>query len=476
MRNNTEKLSKWKEKAKRRSRENAYLRRRLQSSRESRDAWKRKYQSVRSRENHASCSCCLGSSLRLSGSDQKARGHSYSVAMIYLCLWLRLTSHCSLRACCSILELNNALFGSQEQVPHYSTIRYWEHKLGYWQSELRSYDKSSWTLIIDESRSIGGQSVLLILGLPSDYGFERALGFCDVEVFGVKIKSSWKGDQIAHVLNQLTKRGIEIREVVSDGANNLKKAFRLAQIHRIEDCSHAMAKIIEKQYRKDANFITFTAKCTYFKKQILMRKDAHYIPPAQKTKSRFLNLFPLVEWAINMLTHYDHGHFKTQKALWDKLKWLSSLRTWLEQLYQILLQLNSILDILKREGLSEQSAKECRDILQEMDHKWFTLAIEQYLTQNLQMVPKGQTRLCCSDIIESFFGKFKHQMAKNTHQAITQSALNIANYTRKFDQNMIQIAFESVSCKKIIQWKNRNLPENLAAKRKKLKHILCTFL
>ena len=74
---------------------------------------------------------------------------------------------------------------------------------------------------------------------------------------------------------------------------------------------------------------------------------------------------------------------------------------------------------------------------------------------------------CCSDIIESFLGKYKEQLADNPHVGIASQCLEIPLYTKSQNQILrhLQEAIKTISIKKIKQWKQENISENKQVKR-----------
>ena len=57
---------------------------------------------------------------------------------------------------------------------------------------------------------------------------------------------------------------------------------------------------------------------------------------------------------------------------------------------------------------------------------------------------------CCSDIIESTFGKFKQKIADNTPFGLTEFALTIANFRKDFSKDEIRLALETIKLKKVV--------------------------
>ena len=90
------------------------------------------------------------------------------------------------------------------------------------------------------------------------------------------------------------------------------------------------------------------------------------------------------------------------------------------------------------------------------------------MERNLGKELPYQTRICCSDLIESFFGKYKHQIQKGAIGGITESVLSIANYPKLPEKEYIKEAFERTKIKDILNWRDKNGKETIGRKRKKL--------
>ncbi len=75
--------------------------------------------------------------------------------------------------------------------------------------------------------------------------------------------------------------------------------------------------------------------------------------------------------------------------------------------------------------------------------------------------------LCCSDVIESTFGKYKNELSKNPMCAITDLVLIIPAFTANLTTEWINEAIDSSTIKDIQQWSKENLCASLLSKRKK---------
>lgn len=467
-----DKLANWKEKAKARRKENAYLRRRVSTLRMSRDRWKAKHKSVKQSSSVASsCSCCLPSSAERAC----PRGHLYPVFLIVLCLSLRQQSSASYRSICKILVQFNLQFSLSLPLPCANSIRNWEHKLGYYQLSEPDFGTEKYVLIVDESMSIGGESILLILGVDlSKYTYSRALNFTDVKVLSMSLKPSWKGEQIQQEIETLQQAGLQISYVVSDGGRNLCKCFANLELIRVEDCTHALGKLLEKRYKDDPLFDSFAKAATRFKQQVCMGTYSAFRPPTQRRKGRFLNLLPLTKWAIKTLSYLDQGQLEHLPELRTKLDWLLSYRTLIEEIAPSVALVNEVFAILKNQGLTPHSAKQCRELITKTKAQSptsITEGIDTYLRTNLDKLPDQQRILCCSDIIESYFGRFKKQLKQATNTHMTRACLSIPNYATTIEEKIVKQAMENVAVRTLDKWQETYCKQH---QKKQIKNLMNT--
>ena len=85
----------------------------------------------------------------------------------------------------------------------------------------------------------------------------------------------------------------------------------------------------------------------------------------------------------------------------------------------------------------------------------FTENIFKYLENLLQKsLDLGEKSiLCSSDIIESFFGKFKQKITPNCPRKLTEFMFTIANFSGNFSEDELQKALENVKMKDLKKYK-----------------------
>lgn len=292
------KIQLWREKAKIRSKEIGRLNKRLKEVKQSRQNWKEKYMWERAARLEL-----VGQIDKRSKQQSKERisRHTYSSQTVELCLRFRHLAGCSYRSCVQLLYLFQMYFDIECRCPSASSIRNWNIKMGLHQVEqwhVQSIETSEWGLIIDESISMGGQKLLVILGVNlQTHSFDHPLCMQDIHIFAIRPSDSWKGPAIKQVIEELKSKGLRIAYCCSDNGNNLRKALKMSNIIHIEDCTHALGKVLERRYKNEEMFIQLSKQSALFKRQEHLSQYAAFVPPVQRSKARFMNLFPLIKWA-----------------------------------------------------------------------------------------------------------------------------------------------------------------------------------
>lgn len=464
------KLHRWKEKAKERRKKIEALKKRVKEIIASRDNWKHKYQCLQKEYNKL---------LKAEGAKQlnhtQVKHHTYSAEEISLYANLYYLGGCSYRGCIKVIQVL-LLSGILEfRQPSPSSIRNWIIKLGYDKVHERSsiskecsHSESDWVLILDESISVGSEKILLLLGVDvGKYKFGQPLNMSQVQVLSIRIKRSWKADEIFPVLEEIESRGYKFKNACSDNGNNLCKALKKKEILQIEDCGHYFGNILERRYKKHEIYLEFSKMRGLFRKQNLLSQYAVFLPPQQRSKGRFMNLWPICKWAYELLeiAKEPKKNGIDEDAL-AKIEWILDFEDLIRQLYKEQELINQLNKILKHNGLSKKSIKTCKSILKKsgLEEK-FTSQFEAYLDNNYQKMGGKGVWLCSSDIIESMFGTFKNRLAKNSAGGLTEGCLSIANYGKYFQPKDVIAPMENTKTIDILKWREENLPISMLRKR-----------
>ena len=459
------KLNSWKEKAKERRHKNESFKKRIRELTKSRDNWKEKYKIAKLEKDSLKKELAKKNTT----TTHKIKRHSYTSEEISFCVNLKEVGGCSYRSCLKVLELLLLLGILEFRKPSASSIRNWCIKLGYHKVHQKCKSPTSdWVLIVDESVSVGSEKILLLIGVNlSDYQFDGPLKMQQVEVLAIRIKRSWKAEEISEVVEQVLQRDYRFKYACSDNGNNLRKTLKMNNIIHIEDCGHCFGKILEKRYKKEDVYQEFSSKKSLFKKQNLLSQYAVFLPPQQRTKGRFMNLWSTCKWAKKLVSIAKAmADETTKKDTYEKIKWILDFEDFIDQLHKEQQLINRLNEILKTGGLSEKSIKTCEEAIQESGLKEnFTKELQGYLERNFEKIQRQGRVICSSDIIESIFGKFKNHLSKNAMSGLTEGSLTIANYGKLTTPKSIQQPMEETRIVDILKWREENLPISMLRKK-----------
>jgi hypothetical protein len=355
--------------------------------------------------------------------------------------------------------------------PSFSTAKLWVEKIGYAKLNSVKEKAGDWVLILDESIGIGQERVLVVLGIRrSKIDFARPLRLQDMEPLLVKSRERWAGGDISKELNIIKEKLGTVIYAVTDGGSSLKSGLRGAGIERVYDITHASAIFIGKIYRNDTGFKDFTHRSGQMRYKLCCSKHAHLIPPNQRSKSRFLNIDILCNWAIKALVAYGSNRTSQEEKL--QLQWLKDMEPFILEMNLIISKAQQISTVLKNEGLSKKTKKKCLSYLKKCNSGkllQFKRSMIVYLKENSSQITKYKEKiLCCSDVIESTFGKYKNELSKNPMCGITDLVLIIPAFTANLTKEWVSGAIDSCTVRDIQKWNKENLCPSLLTKRKGL--------
>lgn len=361
----------------------------------------------------------------------------------------------------------------RRSTPSFSTAMLWVKKLGYSQLHVPKEKANDWVTVVDESIGIGQEKVLVVLGIRrSKIDFTRPLKLGDMVPVLVKSRESWKGNDVAHELEGVKKQLGTVIYAVTDAGSTLKCGLKKADIPHVYDITHAIAIALEKLYKKDVYFKEYTAEAGQMRYKLCCSKNAHLIPPNQRSKSRFLNIDILSKWGIKVLRALGRNEITAEER--DQLQWVQEKGAFIVEMDILISVVEEISILLKNNGLNRATKTKCISILRKCKSgklKLFRQFILDYLEENMKVKSKrSETILCCSDIIETTFGKYKNELGKNPMSGITDLVLIIPAFTSTLSADGVNAAIDSCSVKDIEEWKRNNLCNSLLSKRKAVYH------
>lgn len=413
--------------------------------------------------------------LRKIAEPEKVFNHSYPAQMMVLAVYIVVHAGGSLRCAAK----SAAFFAQMMGWPSYgkpspTTIRNWVLRCGYYALEYTRDLQGDYVVIIDESIQIGKEKLLLMLGVKVDAGQCYSAPLCglDAEVLGMEVQNSWTGPFIARFIQDNLSRypGLKLKYAVSDQGTSLLAAMRSLSLPRASDCSHVMMNAVKDIFGQDEALSELSASIGQLRRRLMLSDWGGLLPPTLRDKDRFLRIFTIVEWANRMdgywarLPAVARRHIAFYRKAWPLLRRLRQVRE--------LIAIASA--ILKTAGLSEHSFQRWQQSAAQYlsaqkvatkQAKAFVAKIDAYFAAHAGLYKERSQIICCSDIIESTFSRYKN---KGGMKAISADVLSVALYNREITSGFVRSALTSVSCLDVEEWQEDNVCHNRYGLRKSM--------
>ena len=399
-------------------------------------------------------------------SEDKPKYHSYPTWIMRTAIILQVSQGLSYRQVQEVLRTILCIMCLTMSVPCPNTIRQWVQK--YSKNELKKGEENeeSKILVIDESIGMGQEKAFLILGVDAEDWAEnpRSLKHEDTKVTGLQSKKSWKGPQIAATIKRV--RGT-VKYIVSDNGSVLKKACELADIVRVPDCTHYMGNLLKKHSTQSKSVQTLFTKMSKIRQQWGQTEYAPLITPNMRTKSKFLNMYAIVDWVKIILANWDNLDEKHQ----TKVSFLKEDEVCLQELICLVNTIKDLSELFKNKGITEQTCTEIQAIFAKKCTNYAALEklkidIIDYVEKIRASLPNESCILCCSDVIESYFGKYKNRNEKKASQGITQDILVASLFGADFCVDELKEAMESTSWADVNAWSKENLVPSMGEEKR----------
>jgi len=427
------------------------------------------------REQEAEIAC-----LRSRLAPQRVPHHTYPAQMMALAVFMVVQGGASLRCAASTVAFFASLMGWSYQCPSHTTIRDWVLRCGY--KALLDVRKlqGDYVLIIDESIQIGKEKLLLLLGvkLHSDRSQSVPLSGQDVVVLGLEVQSSWSSVFIKDFIKSSLARCADIRVAyfISDRGTSILAALKALKYDWVSDCTHEMMNIVKDLFKEDSQLSRLSAQLGKLRQQLSLAKWSALLPATLRDKDRFLRIFTIVQWAKRMDSYWA----KLPAEARAKIAFYRTAQSLLRRLSQVQELLVIASHILKTAGLCEYSrriwqersrAYQAKQTIMSQKARAFIKRMDAYFLQHAQLFEHHERLLCCSDIIESTFGRYKN---KGGVKAIRADVLAISLYNQPITTEFILTTMKSVSNQQVIDWQNENVCHNHFGIRKRMDQQLKT--
>ena len=418
--------------------------------------------------------------------DPNVFGHRFAASFVALCV--NLAGVMPFRTVSKSLQITLEALGISTPIPDRETIMRWTKRLGVDRlkqnqtlDRWKSHDDVIW--IVDHSNQIGTQKALVILAIPaSELPPEgQTLSLDALEVILIEPGDSWTRDDMRRVYRTLAEKVGSPRFVLCDAAVELRETVDVLgdeshEVIVLRDFKHFAANRFESIIGRSARFQAFVAKIGTTRCRIQQTDLAHLNPPALKTKSRFMNIAPVISWAGMVLGVLDDPSAEEAcvgdvEKLRDRLGWLTDFRDDIASWRRCCEVIGWALAWINTQGLNRHSGEAFSAHLAQLreEHCERSDQLSDSLVDHVEssgaMLAEGERSWLSSEAIESAFGLLKRREGQQSRSGFTGLIATLPTLLCKWSPSDVRTALQRTSTKETRQWIQDKVGPTLWAKR-----------
>ncbi|HEX4178908.1 MAG TPA: hypothetical protein VHY57_10740 [Rhizomicrobium sp.] len=416
-------------------------------------------------------------------SDQAPVGvHGYGPDTICLFLRLVLVAGVSLRGACRVLGTIRPALGLSLAVPHWTTGRLWLLRLGHAVLTASLQQAGDWAWVIDHSVQIGRDKCLVILGIRLAHLPEpgQSLRHQDMQLIALLPAGNWTSGDVDQALEEASQRSGVPRVIVDDHGADLCGGVALfqgrhPQTAEIYDAKHKAACLLKKRLDHDAGWREFQSQVGKTRCAVQQTELAFLAPPGAKLKARFMNLGPVLGWAMHVLAVLGQPslvqQFATAGRLKEKFGWIEGFAAELAQWSQWQQVVDAAVTHANQQGVYRGSAgllaKRFAQLgpLSDSARQLAAELLRFVRCQESQARP-GERLPASSEVLESCFGKFKQLEKQQSRGGFTQLLLGFGALLADITTATVRQAMQASGTADVWAWAAKTLGVTLYAQRK----------
>jgi hypothetical protein len=408
--------------------------------------------------------------------------HQYSLGVVRLLLETVLSCAASQRTAAAVLQVFARWLPGVCETPCANTGRMWLLRLGLFELMRPKEQADDWAWIMDHTLQLGPFKCLVIVGVRLSVWREnrRPLQHTDLALLNLTPMEQATGDRVYEELSRTVPMTGVPRLVLCDGGGELERGMQLlqsdhAEVARVYDVKHKMALLLKKELEGDPQWAAFITALTRTRMAIMLTPLAFLIPPALKTKARYMNLETLIQWGWSVLGYLKRPRIHPQapidrSKLNEKLGWLAGYRGALREWSQLLSIVSATEDYVRRHGYHRQArcglSRRLAPLATSGAAKRMCAAVLEFVADQSRLARTRDERLLGhSEILESLIGKYKQLQSTHSKGGMTAMLLSVGGIVSRKSNDIIQAALTNIPSRAVTKWCLDNLGVTLQAQR-----------
>lgn len=389
---------------------------------------------------------------------------------------------CSLRSASAVMQLLKRLWPALSRSPVANTGQLWLLRVGLFELTRPKEAADDWLWIIDHTVQIGTVKCLLIVGcrLSAWQKNKRPLEHRDLQVLALEPVEKSDGVTVCRQLEATCRKmGCAPRALLSDEGTDLLSGYRdFSKLHPETaiclDIAHQAAKLLKQELQADDRWAAFLGAAGTAKQRLAQTPLAPLLPPAPRSKARYMNLDELVTWGDRALRFLDDprplGAWTVDRAvLQEKLGWLSSYRDALAEWKSVMNVIAAACHYVRGHGYGAGAGADLQQELAQratapMSQRLAARLVEFTALQSAAAHP-GERLIGSSECLESLIGKGKRLEGQQSRSGFTKMILAMAAAVVEPSQEYIMRALSQVKTTDVFAWCRQHIGITVQAKR-----------
>jgi hypothetical protein len=354
------------------------------------------------------------------------------------------------------------------QPPHWTTGRSWLLRLGYYKLTRPKHQATDWVWIADHTVQAGRLKCLAIFGIrlvdlppPGEH-----LALRHLEPIGVAPMVSSNGDTVlAQLERHVSVTGPPCGILSDRGADLWAGVQRFCQRHpgtrAIYDVAHKAACLLKRLLEKEPRWASFSKQLLVTKRQTQQTELAFLAPATQRSKARYMNVGPLLDWAkVVRWALEEHPaevlrHCRVER-LEEKFGWLRDYGPVLAEWEQWRRITEVGVQMIRSDGLTMATPKELqariRPFAADASGEWLCEQLGEYAEEQTRGLTRHERFPGSSEVIESCFGKQKALSGEQSRGGFSSLILGLGAMVGHLNEEVVQAALESTPGKAVARW------------------------
>ena len=343
--------------------------------------------------------------------------------------------------------------------------------------------------IMDHCIKVGNIKVFCVLAVTNEtfraaMAEKRPPSLRDLQMVHLGFDESSNAHSVADTLDKLHKEtGTPVFAVSDQGSDlvagirelNRRRAGRgQARILAVQDITHVAANALKAKYEPMNWLKNLLASLASARARLTNSKDAWIRPASLNTRMRFFNMRNVLKQCEAFLKGINSAGDSNEQRLLRK--YFLDLKKHEKRMIPAAIKtfdtVFNVITILKKQGLSQESAELCRTELRRL-HSGCKVRVrmEEWITCHLKMITSARMKgwkgpiPVTSDAIESLFSQLKTIMGRNANGDPSKMAVLICLYAGDHSADELGQMIRETSHKQAADWVESNIPESIQKKR-----------